>query len=95
MITTSNITVWWNHPFQDSDLVQSYNVSLRENFNTSYLQASVDLTTNFTFVSYFPPSYWFVFEVTSIVVLNDPMETFFVNSDPVNLFVGETFIFIN
>nr|XP_022300335.1 uncharacterized protein LOC111108627 [Crassostrea virginica] len=87
MITTSNITVWWSHPFLDSDLVQSYNVSLRENFNTSYLQASVDLTTNYTFVSYFPPSYWFVFEIASFVVLNDPIETFFVNSDPVNLFV--------
>ena len=94
MITTSNITVWWSRPFQDADLVQSYNVSLSENFNTSYLQTSVDLNTNYTFVSYFPPSYWFVFEITSIVVLNDPSETFFVKSDPVNLFVGKTSTFI-
>lgn len=88
-ITTSNITVWWNHPYQDADLVQSYNVSLREIYNSYDHNASAELQTNYTFVSSFTPSFLYVFEVSSNVMLNDPEETFIVKTNAINLVVGE------
>ena len=91
VITTSNITVWWNHPFQDSDLVRSYNISLRENYNTYSFQTSVNLETNYTFMSSFPPSYLYYFEITSAIDLKDPTETILVRSLSTALVIGETF----
>lgn len=90
--TTSNITVWWNHPYQDADLVQSYNVSLRA-FDSSYnFQTSVELQTNYTFESYFLPGYVYFFEITSVVFLNDSADTIFVKTDAINFIVGKNFI---
>ena len=91
VITTSNITVWWNHPNQDSDLVQSYNISLREYDNTFSFQTSVNRETNFTFVSSFPPSYLYYFQITSVIDLKDPTETILVRSSSTALVIGETF----
>lgn len=88
-ISTSNITVWWNHPHQDADLVQSYNVSLRA-FDSSYnFQTSVELQTNFTFESSFPPSYLYYFEITSVVFLSESAKTILVKTDTVHLVVGK------
>ncbi|XP_052690973.1 LOW QUALITY PROTEIN: uncharacterized protein LOC128168852 [Crassostrea angulata] len=85
--TTSNITVWWNHPYQDADLVQSYNVSLRA-YDSSYnFQTSVELQTNYTFESSFLPGYLYYFEITSVIFLSDSAETIFVKTDTVNLVV--------
>uniref|UniRef100_A0A8W8MM35 Uncharacterized protein n=1 Tax=Magallana gigas TaxID=29159 RepID=A0A8W8MM35_MAGGI len=86
-ITTSSIKVWWNHPYQDADLVQSYNVSLREIYNSYGHNASAELQTNYTFASYFTPSFLYVFEVSSNVMLNDPEETFIVKTNAINLVV--------
>lgn len=88
-ITTSSIKVWWNHPYQDADLVQSYNVSLREIYNSYGHNASAELQTNYTFASSFTPSFLYVFEVSSNVMLNDPEETFIVKTNAINLVVGE------
>lgn len=88
-ITTSNITVWWNHPYQDADLVQSYNVSLRERSNSYNYKASVELQTNYTFESSFSPSFLYFFEITSNVLLSDPEETFTVKTNTINLVVGK------
>lgn len=88
-ITTSSITVWWNHPYQDADLVQSYNVSLRERYYSYNHMASVELHTNYTFVSSFTPSFLYFFEVSSNVMLSDPEETFIVKTNAINLVVGE------
>uniref|UniRef100_A0A8W8N019 Fibrillin-1 n=1 Tax=Magallana gigas TaxID=29159 RepID=A0A8W8N019_MAGGI len=86
--TTSNITVWWNHPYQNADLVQSYNVSLRA-FDSSYnFQTSVELQTNYTFESSLLPGYLYFFEITSVVFLNDSADTIFVKTDTVNIVVG-------
>lgn len=87
--TTSNITVWWNHPYQDADLVQSYNVSLRESSNSYSYKASVELQTNYTFESSFPPTFLYFFEITSNVLLSDPEETFTVKTNTINLVVGK------
>nr|XP_034338877.1 uncharacterized protein LOC109617378 [Crassostrea gigas] len=86
-ITTSNITVWWNHPYQDADLVQSYNVSLRERSNSYNYKASVELQTNYTFESSFSPSFLYFFEITSNVLLSDPEKTFTVKTNTINLVV--------
>lgn len=91
-ITTSNITVWWNHPYQDVDLVQSYNVSLREIYNSYNYKASVELQTNYTFESSFTPSFLYFFEITSNVLLSDPEETFNVKTNTINLVVGKNYI---
>lgn len=88
-ITTSSIKVWWNHPDQDANLVQSYNVSLREIYNSYDHNASAKLQTNYTFVSSFTPSFLYVFEVSSNVMLNDPEETFIVKINAINLVVGK------
>lgn len=88
-ITTSSMKVWWNHPDQDADLVQSYNVSLREIYNSYDHNASAELQTNYTFVSSFTPSFLYVFEVSSNVMLNDPEETFIVKINAINLVVGK------
>lgn len=88
-ITTSSIKVWWNHPYQDADLVQSYNVSLREIYNSYGHNASAELQTNYTFAFSFTPSFLYVFEVSSNVMLNDPEETFIVKTNAINLVVGE------
>lgn len=88
-ITTSNITVWWNHPYQDADLVQSYNVSLRESSYSYNYKASVELQTNYTFESSFSPSFLYFFEITSNVLLSDPEETFTVKTNTINLVVGK------
>lgn len=90
--TTSNITVWWNHPYQDADFVQSYNVSLRA-YDSSYnFQTSVEMQTNYTFESSFLPGYLYFFEITSVVFLNDSEETIFVKTDTFNLVVGKKFL---
>lgn len=88
-ITTSNITVWWNHPYQDEDLVQSYNVSLRESSYSYNYKASVELQTNYTFESSFSPSFLYFFEITSNVLLSDPEETFTVKTNTINVVVGK------
>lgn len=87
--TTSNITVWWNHPFQNADLVQSYNVSLRALDSSYFFQTSVELQTNFTFESSFLPGYLYFLEITSVVFLTDSAETIFVKTDPFNIVVGK------
>ncbi|XP_052691021.1 uncharacterized protein LOC128168863 isoform X6 [Crassostrea angulata] len=85
--TTSNITVWWNHPYQNADLVQSYNVSLKA-YDSSYnFQTSVELQTNYTFESAFLPGYLYYFEITSVVYLSESAETIFVKTDAINLVV--------
>lgn len=86
-ITTSNITVWWNHPYQDADLVQSYNVSLRERYYSYNHKAFVELQTNYTFESSFTPSFMYHLEITSNVLLSDPEETFTVRSNSFYLVV--------
>lgn len=91
-ITTSNITVRWIHPYQDADLVQSYNVSLRERYYSYSHKASVELQTNYTFESSFTPSFLYYFEITSNVLLSDPEETFTVKTNTINLVVGKKFI---
>lgn len=88
-ITTSSIKVWWNHPYQDADLVQSYNVSLRERSNSYNYKAFAELQTNYTFVSSFTPSFLYFFEVSSNVMLSDPEESFIVKTNTINLVVGE------
>lgn len=88
-ITTSNITVWWIHPYQDADLVQSYNVSLRERYYSYNHMASVELHTNYTFESSFTPSFLYYLEITSNVLLSDPEETFTVKTNTINLVVGK------
>ncbi|XP_065942268.1 uncharacterized protein [Magallana gigas] len=85
--TTSNITVWWNHPFQNADLVQSYNVSLRALDSSYFFQTSVELQTNYTFESSFLPGYLYFLEITSVVFLTDSAETIFVKTDPFNIVV--------
>lgn len=87
--TTSNITVWWNHPFQNADLVQSYNVSLRALDSSYFFQTSVELQTNYTFESSFLPGYLYFLEITSVVFLTDSAETIFVKTDPFNIVVGK------
>lgn len=88
-IATSNITVWWNPPNHDVNLVQSYNVSLRA-FDSSYIfQTSVGLQTNYTFESYFPPGHLYFLEITSVVYLSDSAETIFVKTTTFNLVVGK------
>ncbi|XP_065942257.1 uncharacterized protein [Magallana gigas] len=85
--STTNITVWWNHPYQNADLVQSYNVSLRA-YDSSYnFQTSVEMQTNYTFESSFLPGYLYFFEITSVVFFNDSEATIFVKTDTVNLVV--------
>lgn len=92
--TTTNITVWWNHPYQDADLVQSYNVSLRA-YDSSYIfQTPVELQTNYTFKSSFLPGYLYYFEIISVVYLSDSAETIFVKTDTVNLVVGKNYSFL-
>uniref|UniRef100_A0A8W8N5D1 Fibrillin-1 n=1 Tax=Magallana gigas TaxID=29159 RepID=A0A8W8N5D1_MAGGI len=86
--TTSNITVWWNHPNQDADLVQSYNVSLRASDSSYIFQTPVELQTNYTFESSFLPGFLYYFEITSVVFLSDSKETIFVKTDSFNLVVG-------
>lgn len=86
--TTSNITVWWNHPYQNADLVQSYNVSLRAEDSSYNFQTSVELQTNYTFESAFLPGYLYYFEITSVVYLSESAETIFVKTDAINLVVG-------
>lgn len=93
-VTTSNITVWWGHPYQDADLVQSYNVSLRERYYSYNHKASVELQTNYTFESSFTPSFLYYFEITSNVLLSDPEETFTVKTNTINLVVGKKFIIV-
>ncbi|XP_065942276.1 uncharacterized protein [Magallana gigas] len=85
--TTSNITVWWNHPNQDADLVQSYNVSLRASDSSYIFQTPVELQTNYTFESSFLPGFLYYFEITSVVFLSDSVETIFVNTETINLVV--------
>lgn len=87
--TTSNITVWWNHPNQDVDLVQSYNVSLREKDSADIFHISVELQTNYTFESSFLPGSLYYFEITSVVYLKDSAETIFVKTNIINLVVGK------
>lgn len=94
-ITTSNITVRWNHPYQDADLVQSYNVSLRERYYSYNHKAFVELQTNYTFESSFTPSFMYYLEITSNVLLSDPEETFTVRSNSFYLVVGNEFINIS
>ncbi|XP_052712036.1 uncharacterized protein LOC128186279 isoform X1 [Crassostrea angulata] len=85
--STTNITVWWNHPYQNADLVQSYNVSLRA-YDSSYnFKTSVEMQTNYTFESSFLPGYLYFFEITSVVFFNDSEATIFVKTDTVNLVV--------
>lgn len=72
-ITTSYITVWWNHPF-DSALVQSYVVRLTEYWGSIDLEEFAGRDTNFTFESNFTPGYLFYFEIVSTVLLIYPME---------------------
>lgn len=89
--TTSNITVWWNHPYQNADLVQSYNVSLRA-YDSSYIfQTSVELQTNYTFESSFLPGFRYYFEIISVVYLSESAETIFVKTDVINLVVGKNY----
>lgn len=88
-ITTSNITVRWNHPYQDADLVQSYNVSLRERYYSYNHMASVELRTNYTFESSFTPSFLYYFEITSNILLSEPEETFTVKTGTIYLVVGK------
>lgn len=92
--TTSNITVWWNPPYQNADLVQSYNVSLRI-FDSSYIfQTSVELQTNYTFESSFLPGHLYYFEITSVVYLSESAETIFVKTDVINLVVGKNYSYV-
>ncbi|XP_055997755.1 uncharacterized protein LOC125645868 isoform X2 [Ostrea edulis] len=70
-ITTSYITVWWNHPF-DSALVQSYVVRLTEYWGSIDLEEFAGRDTNFTFESNFTPGYLFYFEIVSTVLLIYP-----------------------
>lgn len=91
-ITTSNITVWWSHPYTDSDLVQSYDISLRENYNTYSFQRHLNLETSYIFTSSFPPSYLYYFQITSVINLKDPTETILVTSS-IPLVIGETFFY--
>lgn len=88
-VTTSNITVRWDHPYQDADLVQSYNVSLRERYYSYNHKASVELQTNYTFESSFTPSFLYYFDITSNVLLSDPEETFTVKTNTIYLVVGK------
>lgn len=92
--TTSNITVWWNHPNQDADLVQSYNVSLRASDSSYIFQTPVELQTNYTFESSFLPGFLYYFEITSVVFLSDSKETIFVKTDSFNLVVGKNYSFL-
>lgn len=91
-ITTSSIKVWWNHPYQDADLVQSYNVSLREIYNSYSYKTSVELQTNYTFESSFTPSFLYLFEVFSNVFLSDSDETIIVKTNIIYLVVGKQFL---
>lgn len=92
--TTADITVWWNHPYQNADLVQSYNLSLRS-FDSSYnFQTSVELQTNYTFKSSFLPGYLYYFEIISVVFLSESAETIFVKTDVINLVVGKNYSYL-
>lgn len=91
-ISTTSITVLWNHPYQDADLVQSYNVSLREIYNSYNYKTSVELQTNYTFESSFTPSFLYLFEVFSNVFLSDPDETIIVKTNTIYLVVGKQFV---
>lgn len=92
--TPSNITVWWNHPNQDADLVQSYNVSLRASDSSYIFQTPVELQTNYTFESSFLPGFLYYFGITSVVFLSDSKETIFVKTDSFNLVVGKNYSFL-
>lgn len=92
--TTTNITVWWNHPYQNADLVQSYNVSLRAFDSSYFFQTSVELQTNYTFESSFLPGYLYYFEITSVVFLSESAETIFVKTDAINLVVGKNYSYL-
>lgn len=92
--TPSNITVWWNHPNQDANLVQSYNVSLRASDSSYIFQTPVELQTNYTFESSFLPGFLYYFEITSVVFLSDSKETIFVKTDSFNLVVGKNYSFL-
>ncbi|XP_062609553.1 uncharacterized protein LOC134271352 [Saccostrea cucullata] len=73
-ITTSRITVWWDDPSSDSNLIQYYTVSLRDYWGSYNRHISVGRKNNHTFESYFTPGYLFYFYITSTVLLNDPTE---------------------
>lgn len=56
-------------------------------YNTHNYLASVELQTNYTFVSSFTPSFLYLFEVYSNVLLSDPEETFIVKTNTIYLVV--------
>ncbi|XP_055997522.1 uncharacterized protein LOC125648181 [Ostrea edulis] len=78
-ITTSEINVKWRHPTTDSDLIQSYTVTIRDYDGSTRVSISVGRQTSYSSKSSFDPGHLYYFKVTSTIQLTDPEETTYVS----------------